>query len=236
MCLELDHLFLFTTVGAPEVDRLLDLGFLEGSSNTHPGQGTANRRIFFRNAMLEFLWICDEAEARSPAIERTRLWERSHFWETGYSPIGICLRWRSPKDAATQSPPFKTWDFRPPYLPPTLKIDVASQTTPAEPLIFMTPFGKRPDTFTGDRIQPLNHPNNCQEMTRLKLSLPDNSTLSDAAQTLKTVTEIEIIRGTEFRVEVECDRGIHNKTTPPASIDLFHNGLAIVRTSSDLQK
>jgi hypothetical protein len=28
----------------------------EDSSNTHPGQGTANRQFFFNNAYLELLW------------------------------------------------------------------------------------------------------------------------------------------------------------------------------------
>jgi hypothetical protein len=60
MAIEFDHLFVFTTVNAPEVDDILASGFTEGTSNLHPGQGTANRRIFFHNAMLEFLWIADE--------------------------------------------------------------------------------------------------------------------------------------------------------------------------------
>ncbi|MGH8238896.1 MAG: hypothetical protein ACREXP_18010 [Steroidobacteraceae bacterium] len=50
---EVDHVFVSASVGAPEGDRLLDLGLVEGSPNRHPGQGTANRRFFFANAMLE---------------------------------------------------------------------------------------------------------------------------------------------------------------------------------------
>ncbi|MDJ0592016.1 MAG: hypothetical protein QNJ72_18845 [Pleurocapsa sp. MO_226.B13] len=57
MTIELDHLFICSQVNAPEIDRLLDLGLVEGSSNTHPGQGTANRRIFFANLMLELAWV-----------------------------------------------------------------------------------------------------------------------------------------------------------------------------------
>ena len=44
---EVDHVFVSASVGAPEGDRLLDLGLLEGSPNRHPGQGTANRRFFW---------------------------------------------------------------------------------------------------------------------------------------------------------------------------------------------
>ena len=46
MSLELDHVFVNTAPGAPEADQLLSFGLVEGSSNVHPGQGTANRRFF----------------------------------------------------------------------------------------------------------------------------------------------------------------------------------------------
>jgi hypothetical protein len=38
----------------------------EGTPNIHPGQGTANRRFFFRNAMLELLWVNDEQFVQGP--------------------------------------------------------------------------------------------------------------------------------------------------------------------------
>ncbi len=67
-------------------------GLTEGSSNLHLGQGTANRRFFFYNAMLELLWVRDEREARSPPIAPTRLWKRWRYRFSGYSPFGVCLR------------------------------------------------------------------------------------------------------------------------------------------------
>src|SRR4051794_24412182 len=109
MPLELDHLFLFASVEAPEADRLMSLGLTEGSGNVHPGQGTANRRFFFRNAMLELLWVSDEREVRSEPIAPTRLWERSQSHRTGASPFGICLR---STDGTTPAPPFETWSYR----------------------------------------------------------------------------------------------------------------------------
>jgi hypothetical protein len=68
MTFELDHLFICTKVGAAKAERLIALGLVEGSSSTHPGQSTANRRFFFRNAMLELLWVHNQEEARSEAI------------------------------------------------------------------------------------------------------------------------------------------------------------------------
>ena len=60
MPFELDHCFILTDVGAPEAELLTEFGFVEGEPNTHPGQGSANRRFFFANAMLELVWVHDE--------------------------------------------------------------------------------------------------------------------------------------------------------------------------------
>jgi hypothetical protein len=61
MTVEFDHMFICTQLGAPEADRLVAFGLSEGTPNSHPGQGTACRRFFFRNAMLELA----KSEARS---------------------------------------------------------------------------------------------------------------------------------------------------------------------------
>src|SRR5450755_422213 len=83
-----DHVFICTTMGAPAADRLRQFGLVEGSPNQHPGQGTACRRFFFRNAMLELLWVAAVAEVQSDQTCRTRLWER---WSGAASPFGIIL-------------------------------------------------------------------------------------------------------------------------------------------------
>jgi hypothetical protein len=44
---ELDHLFVCTSQGAPEAKYLAWFGLIEGPANVHPGQGTANRRFEF---------------------------------------------------------------------------------------------------------------------------------------------------------------------------------------------
>jgi Glyoxalase-like domain len=91
MAFELDHLFICTDIGASEADKLVSFGFVEGRSNTHPGQGTANRCFFFHNAMLEFLWVHNPAEAKSTPIQRTRLWERWFDYLRQATPTRSCL-------------------------------------------------------------------------------------------------------------------------------------------------
>jgi hypothetical protein len=209
MMMELDHFFIFTTVNAPEADRVIDLGLIEGKSNTHPGQGTANRRVFFQNTMLEFLWVVDESEVRSPIIAPTHLWERWRYSETGYSPFAIGLG----RSAENEKLPFATWDYRPPYLPPHFKIDVASNTNPYEPFLFVIPFPK------SDRS--INHPSGIKEITNIKITIPSNKPLSQAINTIQEAGLVTLSQGKEHLVEIECDlafgealreRGIQQQT------------------------
>ncbi len=51
----------------------------------------ANRRIFFKNGMLEFIWVANAAEIKSQETAPTHLWERSCWQESGFSPFGIGL-------------------------------------------------------------------------------------------------------------------------------------------------
>lgn len=111
---ELDHLFICTDVGAPEADLLRDFGLTEGPSNVHPGQGTANRRFFFHNAMLELFWVHDPMQAQSTRTHPTRLWERWQGRRGDASPFGIC--WR-PQHLETTALPFPAWAYEPAYLP-----------------------------------------------------------------------------------------------------------------------
>jgi len=155
MTVELDHLFTFTSISAPEVERLVKFGLSEGQPNTHPGQGTACRRFFFHNAYLEFVWVHDEQEAASAWVRPLGFIERSRYQPTGASPFGIILR-PSQGMADQAQLPFATWALRPPYLPEPLKLDVAENSADtAEPLLFYMSFGNRADSYPRERRQPL---------------------------------------------------------------------------------
>jgi len=90
--MELDHVFVRASAGAPEADLFCALGLSEGGANTHPGQGTANRRFFFGNAFIELLWIANEDEIASAATRRTQLEERLDGAAADVSPFGLCFR------------------------------------------------------------------------------------------------------------------------------------------------
>src|ERR1035438_4241157 len=125
MSIELDHLFVCTAPGAPEAEELVRFGLLEGPPNRHTGQGTANRRFAFANAMIELLWVCDAQEAQSEGSRRTLLWERWSERKGKASPFGICLRPVASQDSV---PPFPAWEYRPSYLPDPLAIHIGDSS------------------------------------------------------------------------------------------------------------
>jgi hypothetical protein len=180
----------------------VSLGLTEGSSNVHPGQGTANRRFFFRNAMLELLWVGDEREARSEPIAPTWLWERSRWRQTGASPFGICLRGT---DGTTRALPFETWSYRPPYLPAGMEIPVARAASPAEPMMFAIPFGRRPDAVPPQRREPIEHPIGVREITSVRVTLARGGGLTPPLHAAEQLGIARFIRDTEHLMDLSFD-------------------------------
>jgi hypothetical protein len=163
---ELDHVFVCAASGAPEAEQLCAFGLTEGTPNHHPGQGTANRRFFFHNAMLELCWVDDPAAAGSALVRPTGLLQRWQERHAAASPFGICLR---PRDNPDLPPPFPAWDYRPPYVPVSLCFYLGTNSAQAtEPLLCYFPFGRRPDA----REQPLAHAAGLRAVTDLRVSAP----------------------------------------------------------------
>jgi hypothetical protein len=133
--IELDHFFVITHPGAPEGDTLASLGLVEGTANVHPGQGTANRRFFFANAMLELIYICDEQEAAIGAAGKLRMLERAG--SAAASPFGLVFRSTAPPSQA----PFPGWRYAADYLPDGSHFHIGENADRLdEPLCIVMPF------------------------------------------------------------------------------------------------
>lgn len=195
---ELDHVFVMTSVGAPESAALARAGLAEGPPNTHPGQGTACRRFVLGNAYIELLWVHDDVAVRSEAIRKTRLWERWAGRGGETCPFGVVLR---PAGEA-QSPPFEFWDYRPPYLPSPLAIHVARDVPLNEPAFFSLPFARREarlgraDSSADERLPAIAHvtisgPSRSASTSALAVTAGDWLTLegSTRAHTMTLVLE-----------------------------------------------
>ena len=197
-----DHVFICTAIGAPESERLRQFGLVEGSPNVHPGQGTACRRFFFRNAMLELLWVRDAEEARGDQTRRTMLWERWSDAGRVASPFGIILR---PSPEAQEVCPFPSWQYSPASMP-DLKLHIADGIGPEEPMWCYLETGRAPKHAPPGRQQPLEHPSGFREMTSVRIVSPSvQETSVTHAMTQTGVIHSKI--GPEYLLELEFDGG-----------------------------
>ena len=203
---ELDHLFICSAIDAPEATQLINLGLIEGTSRTHPGQGTANRRFFFHNLMLELLWVHNPDEAQAEDIRQTHLWERWDGRDRRACPFGICLRPAASPPPPLERLPFPTWHYRPPYLPPSLSIPVATNADVlTEPMMFYLPFAQRQDIHPEGKMQPLQHPIGLREVTQVTLISPHADSPSDELQALVESGLVQLQLGSAYQLILNFD-------------------------------
>jgi hypothetical protein len=199
MLLELDHIFICSAVGAPEGDALVRHGLVEGSGNTHPGQGTANRRFFFSNGYLELLWIASPDEAQSEGTRRTRLWERWSRRGGVACPFGFALR---PAGEAPATAPFPTWVYRPPYLPAGFAIEFAQDVPLSEPEWFYLPFVRRP----AERHEPMNHSLTAGDIGAIAIGMPSAGAPCAVSAAAAAAAGVRFFVSNEYVMEIEFTR------------------------------
>ncbi|MDH5546056.1 MAG: glyoxalase-like domain protein [Gammaproteobacteria bacterium] len=199
--MEIDHLFICTSKGAPEAKHLVDFGLTEGLPNTHPGQGTACRRFYFHNLMLELLWLEDEEESSSPLTAPTQLFHRAGLRDPGTSPFGVCFR-PSPTETAVS---FPSWQYRPRYLPAHLSVEIAKDMPYVEPLWFYLGFSHRPD----QAATPPNMQHACgfKEVTQVRITTESDDAFSSTAQTVMGENLLKLDRGDTALLELFFDEG-----------------------------
>jgi hypothetical protein len=171
-------------------------GLVEGSRNTHPGQGTANRRFFFASAYLELLWVCDPVEAQSAAVLPTQLWERWSGRNSGACPFGVVFR---PRADPVPAPPFASWSYRPAYMPGGSAIEVAHDVPSWEPALFYLPFVRHP-AATGRA--PIIHPAGIGAITHVALTLPHDRVASPALEQALDAHLLTTRSGTDYLLEL----------------------------------
>jgi hypothetical protein len=159
--MQLDHFFILTSPGAPQAESLSALGLQEGTPNVHRGQGTAHRRFFFEDAMLELLFMQGPAGFAGGPHERLGLVERLSSEHA--SPFGLVFR-SMPSSTCT---PFRGWSYHPPYLGAGESFLVGENSgTLEEPLCILAPFGALSNTGQARSPEPY------RSVSEVRLSVP----------------------------------------------------------------
>jgi len=206
--MEIDHIYICTEEKAPAGDLLKAFGLVEGSSNIHDGQGTANRRFYFHNLMLELLWVENLEEVQNERTRPMRLYERCLATPNTISPFGIAFR---PTMGKNEISPFPVWDYHPIYLPDFLKIQVADNTPLSEPMYFYLFFATRQDGTPIEKRAPMKHKVPLKEVTSVKVHVNQKGTLSEPACILNRLNILSIEEDKEHFIELEFDNGTLNQ-------------------------
>lgn len=185
MRLQIHHVIVFTSGGAPEADALRDAGLVEGSPNTHVGQGTSNRRFFFESGFLELLWVHEEREARSKHIAPTKLWDRWAGRDRSANPYGLCF---SSADGIG-SLSFPTWIYRPDYLPDGRSMLFVDGLPLSEPEFFVLSW---PQTQSAPPGQPTQHPLGLCEMRAVSVGLPVPASISSSLRAIQDARLVDV--------------------------------------------
>ncbi len=197
--MEIDHIFIFSSRQGKETDDLVDFGFAEGSNRIHPGQGTANRKIYFENFFLEIVWVHNEAEVRSDNVSKTKLWERSNFLNNGYSRFGLGFVNTPDTDKLFEN----ATRYQPEYFLPGIHFDIlTNEQNPSLPWTFRLP-------VAGPRKQadePVDHTNGIKKLTKAVFGLPTKER-NEFTSTIEANAAIEFHLDSKNELTLEFDNG-----------------------------
>jgi len=198
-----DHFYFCT--GDPDeiVNILIDFGLKEGKSNTHPGQGTANRRFFFQNSMLELLYVNDRSELESDRTNVLGLAEQ--FDNPLKSTLGIIFR---PGESENKRCPFEAVPYRPLYLPENLHMDVVCNTGDLEPKFIYMDFATKPIGREEIFHEIENIKYKCITKITLKVNIAE---LSNVEMIVKNNSDLNIEKSLEDILEIELDDNSQGK-------------------------
>jgi hypothetical protein len=114
------------------------------------------------------------------------------------------MRFRKTNETDNEAP-FPAWDYRPAYLPDSLKIQVASDTQISEPTYFYLFFAARQASAETKILEPLEHKIPLREVTSATLFVNRKLPLSDAARIIDRTTNVEIKLADENLLELSFD-------------------------------
>lgn len=185
------------------MDDLVDFGFAEGSNRVHPGQGTANRKIYFENFFLEIVWVHNEAEIRNESVSKTKLWERSDFLNNGYSPFGLGVVNTPDTDKLFGS----AIRYQPEYFQTGTTFDIlTNEQNPYLPWIFRMPLA-----VPKKQNEPIDHTNGIRKLTKAVFEIHTKEVSTEFASLLEANAAVEFHQSSRNALTLEFDNGRKRK-------------------------
>jgi hypothetical protein len=202
--MEIDHIFIFSSNKGQEVDCLIDFGFCEGSSRTHPGQGTVNRKIYFENFFLEIVWVHNESEVKSANVLKTKLWERSNFLTNGHSRFGLGFV-NTPDTEELFENSIK---YQPDYFSKGSQFDIITNEEN-----YNLPWAFRIPHVTQNKKapEPIDHKNGIKKLTKATFDLKAKEIENRFTTIVEKHSNVRFSPGLKNLMTLEFDRGIQGK-------------------------
>lgn len=208
--LKIDHLLI--CVNAPEkiAQILTDFGLIEGEPNSHFGQGTSNRRFYFDNIYLEFLYLDDPEAAQSPLTKPTKIYQRFFPHINQCAPLGVCFY----ADGATEKNnqfnlnQFSNWAYTPKYLPSPLKIDILEAPI-SDPMYFFLDFISN---TTRKKHKKFTHKSGFKNITNIKYLTPHPHLDSAIKTYISEHKLLEYVANDSHVFHLEFDEAVQSKT------------------------
>ncbi len=216
---EVDHIYVVTSPGAPEVAALRAAGFAVSElRSNHTGNGSSSMSVIFENAYLELL--CADStvsdSANSPA-DRAH-WHRVFDWRTsGASPVGVGLRRLA---AGPDSLPFPT--ERLPAMawirPGTNMHLVTTSADSLAPGVFVVPRYMALTGWIDDARRDtafaayLRHPLNVRQVTGVRVVVTHPDGIPPTVRLLREAGVLRIEQGADPMVELTFDGGTRGAT------------------------
>ncbi|MFY0685664.1 MAG: VOC family protein [Cyclobacteriaceae bacterium] len=193
--MQIDHIFIFSSEQGREADELIQFGLVEGSNRIHPGQGTRNRKFYFKNFFLELVWVSNENEIKSPATAPTRLWERANYKINGYSPFGLCME---PTDDVEEL--FEgCLKYSPDYISDEQTFEIITQeNSPQLPWACRVPHASEFDKLT-------DHPNGLQKLSKVTFGVKGAFRPNRFTEVLSSKALIEFENNDDHCLTLEFD-------------------------------
>jgi hypothetical protein len=206
--LVVDHVYIWVDQGAPPMQALQALGLQPHQHITfHEGQGSASQSVLFKNMYLELVWVEDVQElADFTAATPNASGPPERWQETGLSPFGIGLHYRTP-DAPRL--PIETEQFSASWMPEGSFIESVQHTSLYCPSQFIL---HGPLAYWDVPEAKATHLLGVHNLTALAVTMPAGAELDPLFEQLVEHGVVTLRRGPIPLMELTFDQGAQGKS------------------------